>query len=126
MFSLSNKIHAIVLTLALAVAITGLSTSQAFAQEVVVFSEGGADNKVTEPFDTDGSIKIAWRAIGGQFQIFVLNPEDQSVVQSSAPQTRDSNDAAPMLGTMIMSRPGKLQFRIQATGPWFVRVLKAQ
>ena len=49
MFSLSNKLHAIVLTLALAlaVAITGLSTSQAFAQEVVVFSEGGADNKVT-------------------------------------------------------------------------------
>ncbi|MDA0786981.1 MAG: hypothetical protein O3B37_11905 [Proteobacteria bacterium] len=126
MQKLAKNIHAIVLTLAIAVAIAGFSTSEAVAQDVIVFSEGGSDSKTTAAFDTVGAIKISWRSLGGQFQISVVDPKDSSIIQASAPQTREGNDAPPMLGSMTMARPGQLQFQIKATGPWFVRVITAK
>ena len=61
--SLSKNIHAIVLTLAFAVAIAGFTASGAVAQATkLVFEERATDSKVTKEFETNGRIEIDWRA----------------------------------------------------------------
>ena len=116
MHSLSKNIHAIVLTLAFAVAIAGFSASGAVAQATkLIFEERSADSKVAQEFETNGRIEISWRATGGQFQLTVLDPTDDSRLIASAPQSRDGDDAPPMVGKLPFSRPGKMKCQVPGT-----------
>lgn len=125
MQSLSRNIHAIVLTLAFAVAIAGFSASGAVAQATkLVFEERAADSKVAQVFETNGRIEISWRATGGAFQLTVLDPANDSDLIASAPQSREGSDSPPMTGKLPFSRPGPLKFKIEASGPWHVRVIE--
>ena len=84
MHNLSRNIHAIVLTLAFAVAIAGFSASGAVAQATkLVFEERAADSKVAKVFETNGRIGISWRATGGAFQVTVLDPKDDSQLRAT-------------------------------------------
>ncbi len=125
MHSLSKNIHAIVLTLAFAVAIVGFSVSGAMAQGTkLIFEERAADSKVAQEFETKGRIEISWRATGGQFQLTVLDPKDDTRLIASAPQSRDGDDSPPMVGKLPFSRPGKMKFQVEASGPWHIRVVE--
>ncbi len=118
MHNLSRNIHAIVLTLAFAVAIAGFSASGAVAQATkLVFEERAADSKVAKVFETNGRIEISWRATGGAFQVTVLDPKDDSQLLASAPQARDGDDSPPMTGKLPFSRPGPMKFKVEASGP---------
>jgi len=125
MQSLFRNIHAVVLTLAFVVAIAGFSASGAIAQATkLVFEERSADSKVAQEFETNGRIEISWRATGGKFQFTVLDPTNDSKLIASAPQSRDGDDAPPMVGKLPFSRPGKLKFQVEAAGPWHIRVVE--
>lgn len=125
MQSLSKNIHTIILTLAIAVAIAGFAASGAIAQATkLVFEERASDSKVAQVFETTGRVEIAWRATGGAFQLTVLDPKDDSKLVATAPQSRDNDDAPPMVGKLPFSRPGPMKFQIEAAGPWHVRVVQ--
>lgn len=125
MHSLSKTIHAIVLTLAFALAIVGLSASGAIAQGTkLVFEERAADSKIAQELETNGRIEISWRATGGKFQLTVLDPKDDARLIASASQSRDWDDAPPMVGKLPFSRPGKMKFQVEASGPWHIRVVE--
>ena len=127
MQSLYRNVHAIVLTIAFAVAIAAFSISGAFAQQAskLVFEERATDSKTAVEFDTEGRIEISWRATGGQFKVTVVDPgNNDNALISSAPQQRLNADAPPMVGKLPFSRPGKLKLKIDASGPWHVRVVQ--
>ena len=125
MHSLSKNIRAIILTLAFAVAIAGFSASGAFAQATkLVFEERNADVKVLKEFETNGRIEISWRVTGGQFQLTVLDPANDSKLISSPPQSREGDESPPMVGELPFSRPDKRKFQVQASGPWHIRVIE--
>lgn len=125
MQSLSRNIHAIVPTLAFAVAIAGFSASGAFAQATtLIFEERSADSKVAQVFETNGRIEISWRATGGQFQVTVLDPDGDKKLVASPPQARDGDDSPPMTGKLPFSRPGPMKFKVEASGPWHIRVIE--
>jgi len=125
MHSLSKNIHTIILTLAFTIAIAGFTASGAVAQGTkLVFEERAADSKIAQEFETNGRIEISWRATGGQFQLTVLDPSNDSRLIASAPQSRDGDDSPPMVGKLPFSRPGKLKFQVEASGPWHIRVVE--
>ncbi|MBT6536749.1 MAG: hypothetical protein HOK98_11260 [Rhodospirillaceae bacterium] len=43
---------------------------------------------------------------------------------ASAPQARDGDDSPPMVGKLPFSRPGKMKFQVEASGPWHIRVIE--
>ena len=125
MHSLSKHIHAIVLTLAFAVAFAGFSASGAVAQATkLIFKEHASDSKVTQEFETNGRIENSWRATGGQFQLTVVDPKDDTKLIASAPQPRDGDDSLPMVGKLPFSRPDKMKFQVEASGPWHIRTIE--
>lgn len=128
MHSLYRNIHAIVLTTAFAVAIAAFSASGAFAQATkLVFEERASDSKTAVEFETQGRVEISWRATGGQFKVTVVDPaNNDNPLIASAPQKRDGADSPPMVGKMPFARPGTLKLKIDASGPWHVRVVEFQ
>lgn len=127
MQSLYKNLHAIVLAAAFVVAVVAFSVSGAFAQQAskLVFEERASDSKTATEFETEGRIEISWRATGGQFKVSVVDPaNNDNALISSAPQQRVNADAPPMVGKMPFSRPGKLKIKVEASGPWHVRVVQ--
>ena len=121
MHSLFKNIHAIILTLAFAVAIACFSTSGAFAQATkLLFEKRSADNDLTEFFPAEFGFEVRWRATGGQFLIKVIDENDKELA-TSAPQTRDE-DASPMVGSLPIAGRGNFKLQVVASGPWHVRV----
>ncbi len=119
-----HKVHALLLALAVAVATLSFAASSAFAQDKVVWSLGSNDDHLSDVVATNGPIEIRWRATGGQFQLSVLDGATNVELVAGPPQERTDTQAPPMVGGVTTVRGGDVKFKIQATGPWFVRAIE--
>lgn len=125
MTPVSRKIHAFVLCAAIAVAALAFASNSVFAQAVTLLYEDRAtDAKTGEIFEAGpGPFEVRWSATGGKFLVKILDANDLELI-SSAPQSRDGDDAGPMTGNMPFEGPGQFRAVVDASGPWHVRIIQ--
>lgn len=116
-----RKLHALVLTAALAIALVSVATTSVFAQTTLLFEDRAADVKTSTEFAAKGPFEIRWSATGGKFLVKIVDKNDIELI-SSAPQSRE-DDQGPMTGKLPFTGPGVFKIVVEAAGPWHVRVV---
>ena len=121
---LHSKIHALVLTAALAVAMVSFAANSAYAQVInLLFEDRAADVKIGEEFEAlNGPFEIRWSATDGKITVRLLGPDGQPKIAGD-PQSR-LDDEPPMIGKMSFAGPGKFKIAVDASGPWHIRVVQ--
>ncbi|MBO6782083.1 MAG: hypothetical protein JJ899_02245 [Alphaproteobacteria bacterium] len=92
-------------------------------KDQVIFQIEGKNARTTGAFRAQGKFEVRWTARGSTFLVRLLDDED-TILDSSDLQTR--GDVKPKVGKLVNRGPGLFKLSIEATGPWRVRVLKAQ
>lgn len=121
---LHRKLHAPLLTAAIAVAAVAFSASGTIAQDKVVWSLGSSDNHTSEVISTTGPVEVRWRATGGQFQMSAVDGNTDVTLVAGPPQERVDATEPAMVGGITTLSGGDIKFVIQASGPWFARAVQ--
>ncbi len=120
---LFRNIHTTVLTIAFAAVLVAIAATGSTAQVTqLLFEDRAADTKEGSLFEAKGRFEIRWTATGGQFLVKLIDQNGIELI-SSAPQTREGDEAAPMTGKLPFAGPGTFKAVTQASGPWHVRIV---